>query len=112
MEAFELAILFTAAGALVGAGVVKAIASVIKSFGFLPEHGRIWLVATAILAAGLIGLALLDIEWLGGDDLGQDILVIILAWLNIYTSAVGVHETAVKVQDVVSGNTNPSGPDN
>ena len=111
MEAFELAILFSAAGALVGAGLIKTLVSAGKGWGIVPEHGRGVLFATAILAAILIALAGLDADWIGGDDIGQDVLVIVLAWVNIYAASIGVHETAIKVQSIVSNSTTPDGPD-
>lgn len=111
MENFELAILFTTAGALVGAGLIKTLVSAAKSMGILPEHGRTLLVASAALAAALIGLALIDLPLLRDGVSGQDVLVIIMSWLGLYTASVGVHETAVKVQNVIQGTTNPTGPD-
>lgn len=111
MEGFELAILFTTAGAFVGASLLKIIVSAGKNAGLIPEHGRGILYVTAVLAAGLIVLALLDADFIRDGLSGQDILTIILAWLGIYTSAVGVHETAAKVQNIVQGTTNPVGPD-
>lgn len=111
MDGFELAILFTSAGAIVGAGLLKILVSAGKSFGIVPEHGRGVLYATALLAGALIGLAAWDASWLRDGISGQEVLVVILAWANLYSAAVGVHETAVKVQAVMTGGTNPSGPD-
>ena len=42
---------------------------------------------------------------------GQDVLTLILAWAAVYASSVGIHETAVKVESVLTGSTNESGPD-
>lgn len=111
MEGFELAVLFTAAGAVVGAGLIKVLVSAIKSWGLLPEHGRGVLLAVAALAVLLIGLAAWDAEWIRDGINAQDVLIVILAWANLYTASIGVHETAVKAQNIVQGTTNPTGPD-
>lgn len=111
MDAFDLAILFTAAGALVGAGLIKTLISLAKSAGLLPEHGRGLLYAAAGLAAGLIVLALLDAPLLRDGVSGADVLIIVLAWANLYAASIGVHETAAKVQNVLQNKTNPAGPD-
>lgn len=111
MEGFELAILFTTAGAVVGATLVKVLVSALKSFGLVPEHGRGVLYTAAGLSAALVALALLDAPWIRDSISGQDILVIVLSWLGIYTASVGVHETVSKVQRITSGTTDPDGPD-
>lgn len=111
LDGFEIAILFTSAGAIVGAGLLKILISAGKSFGIVPEHGRGILYATALLAGGLIALAALDADWVRDGISGQEILIVILAWANLYTASVGVHETAVKVQAVMSKSTDPAGPD-
>lgn len=111
MEAFDLAILFTAAGALVGAGLVKTIISAAKNMGLLPEHGRGVLYAAFGLSAALVLLALFGHEMLNDGVQGGDILVVILAVLNVYAASVGVHETAAKVEHAVRGTTDPTGPD-
>ena len=111
MEGFELAILFTAAGAVVGAGLIKVLVSAIKSWGLLPEHGRGVLVAVALLALLLVGLATLDAAFIQDGISAQDVLIVVLAWANLYTASIGVHETAVKAQNIVQGTTNPAGPD-
>lgn len=111
MEPFDLAILFTAAGALVGAGLVKVLISAAKGMGILPAHGRTLLVAALVLAAGLVGIALIDNPLFEDGLQGGDILVIILAVFNIYAASVGIHETAAKVENIVAGTTNPVGPD-
>lgn len=110
MEAFDLAILFTAAGALVGAGLIKVIVSAAKSFG-LPETGRAPMLAALALSALLIGLALWDSDILSNGLSGADVLLILLSVLNVYAAAIGVHETTAKIQRVASGSTNPAGPD-
>jgi hypothetical protein len=111
MEQFELAILFTTAGALVGAALVKSLVSAAKSFG-LPSTGRAPMLAALTLSAGLIGLALWGSDMLADGLDPEDVLVVILSWLGLYTASVGVHETAVKVERIATGTTNPSGPDN
>ena len=111
MDAFDLAILFTAAGALVGAGLVKALISAGKSLGIVPETGRGVLLANLLLSTLLIGLALWGgTQFSDGFD-GADVLIIILSILNVYTAAIGVHETIAKGARIVSGDTNPAGPD-
>lgn len=112
MEAFDLLILFTTAGALVGASFVKVLVSAAKNLGLLPENGRVLMYVVLLLSAGLIGLALTAQPEFMADGLGgQDVLVIILSILGVYTSAIGVHETAAKIQRVATGTTNPTGPD-
>lgn len=111
MDGFELAVLFTAAGAVVGAGLIKILVSAGKSWGIVPEHGRGALIAVALLAVLLIGLAAWDADWIADGISGQDVLIIILAWANLYTASIGVHETAVKAQNIMQGTTNPGGPD-
>jgi len=110
MEAFDLAILFTAAGALVGAGLVKVLVSAAKSFGF-PSTGRAVMGLALALSAGLIALALIDNDLLNDGISGADVLLIVLSIFNVYAAAIGVHETAVKVQNIAQGTTNPDGPD-
>ena len=110
MESFDLAILFTAAGALVGAGLIKVIVSAAKGFGY-PSTGRAVMVLALVLSTGLIALALLDNDLLSDGVDGADILLIVLSILNVYAASIGVHETAVKVQNISQGTTNPSGPD-
>jgi hypothetical protein len=111
-EGFDLAVLFTAAGAFSGGALVKFILSAGKGWGIVPEHGRGILYANALVSAFLIGLGLLQVPWLGGDDIGQDILNIVLAYLGVYSSAIGVHETVAKVQRIGEKKTDPTGPDN
>ena len=110
MESFELAILFTTAGALVGAGLIKTVISAAKQFG-LPDHGRAPMIAALVLSAGLIGLALWGSDLVADGINAQDVLVVILSWLGLYTASIGVHESVVKVQSIASGTTNPAGPD-
>ena len=111
MEFFDLAVLFTAGGAVVGGGLVKTITSAGKSLGLVPEHGRGVLIAAALASLLLIGLAGFDAAFMRDGITGQDILTLILAWAAVYTSSVGIHETAVKVENVVRGDTDPAGPD-
>ena len=110
MESFDLAILFTAAGALVGAGLIKVIVSAAKGFGY-PSTGRAVMVLALVLSTGLIALALLDNDLLADGVDGADILLIVLSILNVYAAAIGVHETTVKIGNIAGGTTNPSGPD-
>lgn len=111
MEAFDLAILFTAAGALVGAGLVKTLVSAGKTLGLLPETGRGLLYTALALSAALIALALIDNDMLRDGVSGGDVLVIVLAVFNVYAASIGVHETVSKIGRVASGSTDPSGPD-
>lgn len=112
MEAFDLAILFTTAGAVVGAALVKTLISAGKGLGFLPESGRVLMYAALALSAALIGLALTASPAFLADGFdGQDVLIIILSVLGLYTASVGVHETAAKIQRAVTTGTDPSGPD-
>lgn len=107
---FELAILFTTAGAAVGAGLIKTIVSAAKSFG-LPDHGRAPMIAVLVLAAFLIGLATWDSALFDDGVSGQDVLIVVLATVGLYTASIGVHETVVKAERIVSGTTNTTGPD-
>jgi hypothetical protein len=111
MEGFELAILFTTAGAAVGAALIKTIVSAAKSFG-LTDHGRAPMIAALALSVFLIGLATWDEQLFADGVSGADILVVVLAIVGLYTASVGVHETVSKVQRIASGTTDPSGPDN
>lgn len=111
MEAFELAILLTTAGAAVGAGLIKTLISALKGLGLINDFGRAPLYAAMIAAAGLMALAVWDSTLLTDGASGQDVFIIFLSWLGLYTSAVGIHETAVKAQRIVQGTTNPTGPD-
>ena len=111
MENFELAILLTTAGAAVGATLIKTLVSAAKQLGWLPEHGRALLYASGVLAVLLMGLAVWDAAIFADGVDAQEVFVVFLAWFGLYTSAVGVHETAAKVQRAVSGTTNPQGPD-
>ena len=111
MEFFDLAILFTAPGAVVGAALVKTLVSAGKAWGLVPEHGRGTLYAVAVLSAMLIALATWGAEFVMDGIAAQDLLMILLAWSALYAASVGVHETAVKVQRIASGTTNPVAPD-
>lgn len=112
MEAFDLVILFTTAGAVVGAALVKTLISAGKGLGILPETGRGLMYAALGLSAGLIALAVAANPPFLADGLdANDVLIILLSVLGLYTSAIGVHETAAKIQRIASGETNPSGPD-
>lgn len=112
MEAFDLLIVFTTAGALVGATLVKTLVSSGKGLGLLPDSGRVLLYATLGLSAALVGLALTaSPPFLADGFNGQDVLIIVLSVLGVYTSAIGVHETAAKIQRAVTTGTDPSGPD-
>lgn len=111
MEFFTLAILFTAAGAAVGAVVVKSFVSALKAAGVLPEHGRGILYAVALISAVLIGLACLDAPFLKDGVAGDDVFLIFLSWLGLHTASVGAHEVITKGQAMISGSTNPQGPD-
>lgn len=111
MEFFTLAILFTTGGALVGAVVVKTLVSILKQMGLLPEHGRGILLAVAAISAVLIGLACLDAPFLRDGIAGDDIFLVFLSWLGLHTASVGTHEVITKGQAILSGSTNPVGPD-
>ena len=111
IEGFELAILFTAAGALVGAGLVKTLVSAAKGLGFIPEHGRAVMLAALGLSVGLIALALWGSTMLEDGLDAQDVFIIILSVFNIYAASVGIHESAVKIQRIASGTTNRAGAD-
>ena len=115
MDNFELAILLTTAGAAVGATLIKTLVSAGKQLGWLPETGRGLLYATGALAVALMGLAVWDAvsrgELFADGVNAQSVLLVFLSWFGLYTSAVGVHETAAKVQRAVTTGTNPTGPD-
>lgn len=111
MESFQLAILLTTAGATVGAALIKTLVSAGKQLGFVPEYGRGPMYAAAVLAGVLIALAVWDSTLLtDGVDAG-DVFLIFLSFFGLYAAAIGIHETAVKVQRIASGTTNSSGPD-
>jgi hypothetical protein len=112
MEAFPLDAVFTAPGALVGAAVVTAIVEMIKRLTAFPSTGRAPMLLAAFVAALLIGLATLDADELTALELGQRILTVVLAWLNVATAAIGTHATARKVHAVATGTTDTRGPDN
>lgn len=108
MEPFPLEIIFTAAGAIVGAGVVTSLVELAKKFGAISEHGRAPMLTAAGLSAGLVGLA----AWSASVGISpESILLGVLAWLNVTTAAIGTHAAVRKAGAVMSGSTNPSGPD-
>lgn len=108
MEPFPLEIIFTAAGALVGAGVVTAIVELAKKFGVIAETGRAPMLAAAVLSLGLVLLA----AWSLAPGISpESILLGVLSWLNVTTAAIGTHAAVRKTAAVMSGSTNPSGPD-
>lgn len=111
MDSFELAILLTTAGAAVGAALIKTLVSAGKSLGIVPEHGRGILIAVAVLSLVLIGLAAWDQNIAGEGITAAEVFVLLLSWVGLYAASVGIHESAVKVQAVVQGTTNPAGPD-
>lgn len=111
MEGFELAILLTTAGAVVGAAFIKTIVSAAKGIGIVPETGRGVLIAVGLCAALLMGLAVWDSTLLTDGVDASDVLLIVLSFLGLYTASIGVHETAVKAQNIIQGTTNPTGPD-
>lgn len=111
MEGFDLAILFTTAGAVPGGALVKLILSAGKNLGIVPEHGRGILYANALVSALLIVGAALSAPWLHDGVNANEVLVVFLAWIGVGGLAIGVHEVAVKTQNVLQGSTNPVGPD-
>ena len=111
MDGFELAILLTAAGAATGGVLIKTLISAGKQIGWLPETGRALLYAAGILAAGLMSLAVWDAGTFSDGVDPQSILMVLLSWFGLYTAAVGTHETFAKAQRMISGETNPKGPD-
>ena len=111
MEDFQLAILLTTAGAAVGAAFVKTLVSAGKGLGVVPETGRGPMFAALVLSAVLIGLAVWDGTLLEDGVSAGDVFLILLSVVGLYTASVGVHETAVKVQRIATGSTNPDGPD-
>lgn len=111
MESFDLAILFTTAGALVGATLVKTLVSAGKGLGWVPETGRGVMYTVLALSALLIALACWGADFIADGLDAQDVLIIMLSILGIYTSAIGINETAAKVQRVMSDGTDPNGPD-
>lgn len=110
---FQLSILLTTAGAAVGAGLIKTIVSALKGMGLLPDHGRALLLVAGALAILLMGLAVWDAAIFSDGDgvTAQEIFTVLLATFGLYSASVGVHETAVKVQNIMQGTTNPTGPD-
>lgn len=108
MEPFDLAIIFTAAGALIGAALVTAAVELLKRLGILAVHGRAPMLAAAALSAGLVLLG----AWSIGFVLSpENLLLGILAWINVTTAAIGTHATVRKAGAIASGSTNPGGPD-
>ena len=111
MEAFDLAILFTTAGAVPGGALVKVILSAGKNLGIVPQTGRGILYANAAVSALLIAGAALSVPWLSDGVTPNEVLQVVLAWIGVGGLAIGVHEVAAKTQRVLQGNTNPAGPD-
>jgi hypothetical protein len=111
MEPFDLAILFTTAGAVPGAALVKVLLSAGKNLGVVPEHGRGILYANALVSALLILGAGLSAPWLKDGVSANEVLVVVLAWVGVGGLAIGVHEVAVKTQRVLQGTTDPNRAD-
>ena len=111
MENFDLAIIYTVEGVLVAAALVKVIVSAVKNLGIIPETGRAPMLAALAVSAALVGLSLIDADFLRDGTSGNDILKIVLAVVGLYTASIGVHETAAKVQRIAESRTNPTGPD-
>lgn len=108
MEPFPLEIVFTAAGAIVGAGLIASIVELAKRFGVIAEHGRAPMISSAVLAAALVGLA----AWSAGLAFTpESILLGVLAWMNVSTAAIGSHATVRKAHSIATHSTNPAGPD-
>lgn len=93
--------------AVVVAGVVQALKAL--AFPASWQTGRAPMVAAAILSA----LAVIA----GAMQLALDLadpatwMVLVTAWLTVYTAAVGTHQTVSKAGRVIAGTTNPQGPD-
>lgn len=111
IESFDLSILFRTEGALVGGAFVKVLVSALKNMGLIPEFGRSSLMAAAAISLLLIGLALWGAPWISDGINGQEVFTALMAWAGLYAAAVGVHETAAKVQRIMQSETNPHGPD-
>ena len=111
MENFELAILLTTAGAAVGAALIKTLVSAAKGLGWVPDHGRGIMYAVLAFSVLLIGLAIWDADWIADGVTAGEVFLALLSLAGLYTAAIGMHETAVKVQNIAQGTTNPTGPD-
>lgn len=110
MDTFELtaAAILTAPGAATAAVLVAGVTQAVK--GFLPaawQYGRAPMVLAAALAALLVVLAVMD----AALGIPQGILPGLMAWVAVYTGAVGTHQTVTKASRVAGGTTNPAGPD-
>ncbi len=109
MDELTLAMVLTAAGAAVAGGLVAGIVQVLKPL--LPsawQHGR----APMLLAAlGALVLTALAVSAAGLPLDANGIFVAILTWYGVYAAAIGSHATVSKAARVVSGTTDPAGPD-
>lgn len=81
------AVLLTAAGTAIAAGIVTAVVELLKRvFGALPGTGALWAFALSAVLYVLAGIAV------GVSTLDAG-LAVFLAWLACATSAVGIHST-------------------
>lgn len=72
------------------------------------QTGRAPMVAAAVLSA----LAVIGAVVEAGLGLAPATVTAgLTAWLTVYTAAVGTHQTVAKAGRVLTGTTNPSGPD-
>lgn len=109
MELNDAAGLLTAvagSGALV-AGIVQALKALVLPASW--QHGR----APMILAAILSALAVMAAAY----SLGVELLappswhLAAAAWLTVYGTAIGAHQTVTKAGRIARGATDPTGPD-
>lgn len=111
MENFDLtlAAVLTAPGAAAAAVTVSGVAQAIKGLAFPAawQYGRAPMLLVASLAAALVGAAVVDAQL----TMPNGALAGVLAWLAVYTGAVGTHQTITKASRVLGGTTNATGPD-
>jgi hypothetical protein len=112
MDSFELALVFTAPGAMLAGALVASIVELLKRIAFpdLWQHGRAPLITAALLALAIVALAVLDVG-LPSDALGSAILGYVLAWANVTAAAVGGFEVTRKAYRVATSSTNETGED-
>lgn len=104
-----LAEVFTSAGLVAWAAAIVGLVQFGKRFlPFIPEHGRGVLAVVAGLALAVVALAAWD---LGLGISPQGIVVLVMTWSALGTSAIGLYEAGSKAIRVVSGTTNEAGPD-
>lgn len=75
----------------------------------IPDTGRGVLYVVAAVCAGLLALAVVD-RGTGVGDV-EAIKNLVLLWIGFVSTSVGLFELGSKTARVVTGSTDPSGPD-